>query len=228
MVPTYLRRRPGSPSNGFLGSALILEGWRNDAMTTPTSADSKALLRQQGLARRGKVDPAVRDALTARLAAEGVRFAETCRARTVSAFHPIRDEPDTLALLDALAQAGFATALPVTVSRGSPLTFRLWRPGDPTVRGAMNIAEPSPVAPAVEPDLLFVPLAAFDRRGHRIGFGAGHYDRTLSRLRAKGPIQAVGVAYAASEVDAVPNEPHDQPVDFILTENELIDARGVR
>ena len=63
----------------------------------------------------------------------------------------------------------------------------------------MNIPEPSPLSPAVEPDLLFTPLAAFDRRGHRIGFGAGHYDRTLAHLRAKGPIRAVGVAYAASK-----------------------------
>ena len=73
---------------------------------------------------------------------------------------------------------------------------------------------------------MFTPLAAFDRRGHRIGFGAGHYDRTLARLRAKGPIHAVGVAYSVSEVEAAPDEPHDEPLDFILTEKELIDARG--
>jgi 5-formyltetrahydrofolate cyclo-ligase len=91
----------------------------------------------------------------------------------------------------------------------------------------MNIPEPRREAPAVDPDLLFVPLLAFDRRGHRIGYGAGHYDRTLKRLRAAGPIHAVGVAYSVCEVAAVPDEPHDEPLDFILTEREWIAARSL-
>ena len=229
MVPTYSRRRPGSPSNGFLGSALIIsKGWRNDAMTTQTFAGSKAVLRRSALARRSLVEPSVRAAFSARVAAEGLRLALHLRPRAISAFHPVRDEPDTLALLEALAGAGFATALPVTVSRASPLTFRLWRPGEATIVGELNIPEPLSHSPAVEPDLLFVPLAAFDRRGHRIGFGAGHYDRTLAQLRARGPVCAVGVAFGVSEVEAAPDEPHDEPLDFILTENEWIDARGIR
>ena len=89
----------------------------------------------------------------------------------------------------------------------------------------MGLREPLADAEIVEPDLLFVPLACFDRRGHRIGYGAGHYDRTLGGLRARGPIHAVGVAYSVCEVEAVPDEPHDQRLDFILTESELIDAR---
>ena len=114
----------------------------------------------------------------------------------------------------------------MTVSRAAPLTFRRWRPGEPTVPGEMNIPEPPPEAPEVEPDLLFVPLSAFDRRGHRIGFGAGHYDRTLARLRAKGRVTAVGIAYSVSEVPRAPDEPHDQRLDYILTESELIDTRN--
>jgi 5-formyltetrahydrofolate cyclo-ligase len=196
-------------------------------MTTQTSADSKARLRQSALQRRRSLGPDVRAAFSGRLAAEGLRLAMDWRPRIVSAFHPIRDEPDTLALLAALTGAGIATALPITVSRGTPLTFCLWRPGEPTIAGVMNIPEPLPHSLVVEPDLLFVPLAAFDRRGHRIGFGAGHYDRTLAYLRAKGPIRAVGIAYAASEVDAVPDEPHDELLDFILTETELINVRGL-
>ena len=86
--------------------------------------------------------------------------------------------------------------------------------------------EPAAAALLVEPDLLFVPLAAFDRRGHRIGYGGGHYDRALKLLRAKGPIRAVGVAYAVSEIDPMPDEPHDERLDLILTEREWIDARG--
>ena len=107
-----------------------------------------------------------------------------------------------------------------------PAAFRLWRAGEPLARSAFGALEPVPAAAAVDPDLLFVPLAAFDRRGHRIGYGAGHYDRALKRLRAAGPIRAVGVAYAVSEIDAAPDEPHDQRLDFILTEREWIDARG--
>jgi 5-formyltetrahydrofolate cyclo-ligase len=190
------------------------------------AAEPKSLLRRQALARRRSLDPQTRALLTARLAEEGLACARRWGARAVSAFSPIGEEPDALALLAALAAEGFATALPVTVSRAAPLTFRLWRVGDPTVPGAMNIPEPRPEAPAVDPDLLFVPLAVFDRRGHRIGYGAGHYDRTLKRLRAAGSVRAVGVAYSVCEVAAVPDEAHDEPLDFILTEREWIAARS--
>ena len=166
--------------------------------------------------------PSARAAFSRRLADEGVRLARLWRPGAISAFHAFRDEPDTLELLSALAEEGFATALPVVVGRGSPLTFRLWRPGDPTVAGAMSIAEPLEAAPAVDPDLLFVPLACFDRRGHRIGYGAGYYDRTLARLRAMKPVHAVGVAYGVCEVAAVPYEAHDQGLDAIVTEQETI------
>jgi 5-formyltetrahydrofolate cyclo-ligase len=188
----------------------------------PTNADPKAALRREALARRGTVAPSARAAFSRRLADEGVRLARLWRPRAISAFHAFRGEPDTLELLSALAEKGFATALPVVVGRGSPLTFRLWRPGDPTRAGAMSIAEPLEAAPAVDPDLLFVPLACFDRRGHRIGYGAGYYDRTLARLRAMKPVHAVGVAYGVCEVAAVPYEAHDQGLDAIVTEQETI------
>ena len=192
----------------------------------PTDADPKTdpktTLRREALARRGAVAPGARVAFSRRLANEGLRLARLWRPRAVSAFHTLRDEPDTLQLLSALAAEGFATALPVVVGRESPLTFRLWRPGDPTRLGAMSIAEPLEEAPAVDPDLLFVPLACFDRRGHRIGYGAGYYDRTLAGLRAIKPIHAVGVAYGVCEVAAVPYEAHDQSLDAIVTEQETI------
>jgi 5-formyltetrahydrofolate cyclo-ligase len=170
--------------------------------------------------------PEARQAFSERLAEEGLSLARLWRPHVTSAFHPIRGEPDTLPLLAALAAAGFATALPITVSRSSPLRFRLWKPGDPTVPGELNIPEPLAEAPEVEPELLFTPLAAFDRRGHRIGFGAGHYDRTLARLRAKGPVHAIGVAFSVSEIDHAPNEPHDEPLDGIVTEREFILPEG--
>jgi 5-formyltetrahydrofolate cyclo-ligase len=189
-------------------------------------SDAKAQLRALALARRRGLTQGAREKFAVRLATEGLRLAELWRPRVISAFHPIRGEPDTRPMLAALAQAGFATALPVTVSRSAPLKFRLWKPGDPTTPGEMNIPEPTSEAPEVEPELLFTPLAAFDRRGHRIGFGAGHYDRTLALLRAKGRIYAIGVAFSVSEIDHAPNEPHDEPLDGIVTERELILPQG--
>ena len=189
---------------------------------TSTNADPKTALRREALARRAALEPAARAALSRRLAEEGLRLARLWRPRIVSAFHPLRDEPDTLPLLTALAGQGFATALPLVVGRGSPLAFRLWRPGEPTRAGAMSIREPLEQAPAVDPDLLFVPLACFDRRGNRIGYGAGYYDRTLARLRALKPIHAIGVAYGVCEIAAVPYETHDQSLDAVVTEQETI------
>jgi 5-formyltetrahydrofolate cyclo-ligase len=184
----------------------------------------KSDLRRAVLARRAALPPQARAAFSEILQRQGVELALRHAARAVSAFHPVRDEPDTLALLDALASQGVITALPVTGARGTPLIFRRWRPGEPTVPGQMRIPEPPPQAPALDPDLLFVPLAAFDRRGYRIGYGAGHYDLTLARLKAIKPIVTVGVGYSVCEVEAIPQEPHDIPVDYVLTDRELIKA----
>jgi 5-formyltetrahydrofolate cyclo-ligase len=189
---------------------------------TSTNADSKTALRRDALLRRGAVESVARAGFRRRLVEEGLRLARLWRPRVVSAFHPLGDEPDTLPLLTALAAEGFATALPAVVGRGSPLTFRLWRPEEPTRGGAMAIREPLEGAPIVDPDLLFVPLACFDRRGHRIGYGAGYYDLTLARLRSMKPVHAAGVAYGVCEVAAVPYETHDQRLDAVVTEQETI------
>jgi 5-formyltetrahydrofolate cyclo-ligase len=193
---------------------------------TSTNADPKAALRREALARRGRIEPAARAAFSRRLAEEGLRLSRLWRPQIVSAFYPLRDEPDTAPLLTALADEGFATALPAVVGRGSPLVFRLWRPGDPTRAGAMSIREPLEGAPAVDPDLLFVPLACFDRGGHRIGYGAGYYDRSLAALRAMKPVHAAGVAYGVCEVAAVPYEAHDQSLDAVVTDRETILLSG--
>ena len=92
------------------------------------------------------------------------------------------------------------------------------------VEGPMGLQEPSARLPEIVPDFLFVPLACFDRRGYRIGYGAGHYDATLAALRMTHPCPAVGIAFACQEIDRVPEEPHDQPLDLILTETELVDC----
>jgi len=188
---------------------------------------AKSALRLEALARRRSQPLQAAAAFATRLAVAGLDLVNRLKPRHVSAYFSLPDEPSTLPLLERLCAAGVSTALPVTGPRGSPLVFRLWRPGDPTVKGRMGIAEPPPTADEVAPDLLFVPLAAFDRSGHRIGYGAGYYDRTLAELRAKKPICAVGVAYATQAIPKVPHEAHDETLDFVITELELIDCRAL-
>ena len=185
----------------------------------------KPALRARALARRSETTIEAAAAYAAHLATEGLALVLRLRPAIVAAYFPLPGEPSTLPLLENLGNAGVKTALPVTGRRGTPLTFRLWRPGEPTLTGKMAIEEPLPAAPEVAPDLLFVPLAAFDRAGHRIGYGAGFYDRSLAELRANKPICAVGVAYASQEFPKIPREEHDESLDYVLTERELVNCR---
>ena len=176
---------------------------------------------------------AARDALpaNARMAA-----AETIAARTfplaiasgafVSGFMPLKSEISPLPLMHKLAGDGAQLALPRIVSRGSPLSMRAWEFGAPLDRGQWGIREPTLDAPEVEPDILLVPLLAFDRAGYRIGYGAGYYDMTLARLRARKSVTAVGIAFAAQEVPEIPKTPGDERLDLVLTEREAIDLRA--
>ena len=183
--------------------------------------DKKAV-RADALALRSKISTDVAVAFAARLARLGPDLARGHGAAVVSAFASIGDEIATGPLLAALDAARFVVGLPITGRIGTPLVFRRWTPATVMAKGRMDILEPPPEAETVEPDLLFVPLAAFDRRGHRIGYGAGFYDRTLAALRAKKTILAVGVAYAAQEVLFVPDDEHDEPLDMIVTEKDTI------
>jgi 5-formyltetrahydrofolate cyclo-ligase len=126
----------------------------------------------------------------------------------------------------ALAAQGARLALPAVMARGKTLAFRAWSPGDRLMLGPLGILEPSPAAAEVIPDIMLVPLAAFDRLGHRIGYGAGHYDFTLAHLRKTKPITAIGLAFAAQEIEAVPALQHDERLDYVLTETRLFDFRS--
>lgn len=143
------------------------------------------------------------------------------RGRVLSGYFPIRSEADPRPLMSIAAARGVELALPVTTPAG--LLFRRWHHGDPLIPAGFGTSGPSPAAPSVIPDILVMPLAAFDRRLHRIGYGQGHYDRAIDGLRADGhkPL-LIGLAFAAQEVEKVPFEPHDIPLDFIVTEEELI------
>jgi 5-formyltetrahydrofolate cyclo-ligase len=135
----------------------------------------------------------------------------------VSGFWPLREEIDIRPLLLRLHAQGHDVALPVTPGRGAALTFRLWRPGDVLQRERFGTMRPT--GPAVVPDYLLVPLLAFDRACHRLGYGGGYYDRTLA---AAGGRIAVGCAYAVQQVDAVPVGPYDVPLHAVATERGVI------
>jgi 5-formyltetrahydrofolate cyclo-ligase len=160
---------------------------------------------------------------TAGLALVGHHFpvAPAAGRSVVSAFFPYQSEIDTRPLLGKLAGEGWTTALPIVIALGQPLVFRRWLPGQATVPGMWNIPQPTEDSPVVEPDVLLVPMLAFDRQGYRLGYGGGFYDRTLEVLRAKKPIVAIGVAYASQQVDSVVRGAHDQPLDFVMTDEEV-------
>ena len=185
----------------------------------------KAELRREALARRDAMLPEVRQAAAEALAARNFPLAIAPGA-IVAGFMPLTSEINPLPLMQKLAGQGARLALPVIAGRGQPLILRAWEPGAPLERGQWGIREPKPEAREVEPDILLVPLLAFDRVGHRIGYGAGYYDLTIAHLRARKAILAVGLTFAVQEVPAVPATPRDARLDLVLTEREAIDLRG--
>ena len=178
----------------------------------------KKQARKAAASVREKAHRADRGVAGAALAMLGLDFLDLKPDSIVSGFLPYQSEIDVRPLMARLAAAGMVTALPVVVERNAPLIFRLWRPGDQTEPGAWNIPVPVAAAAEVVPDVLLVPMLAFDSGGYRLGYGGGFYDRTLDALRRKGQPVAVGVAYAAQEVHHVPHAAHDQPLDWIFTE----------
>ena len=166
---------------------------------------------------RESLDPDVRSRGASRIAEIGIGFAAPHRGSTLSAYCAIGAELNCLPLLAWLAHEGFQTSLPVITPKGHPLVFRAWAPADPLFDRMWGIREPGPEAAVLDPDVLLVPLLAFDAAGWRLGYGGGYYDRTLARLRAMKPVIAIGVAFDEQEQPAVPRGPFDQPLDWILT-----------
>jgi 5-formyltetrahydrofolate cyclo-ligase len=191
----------------------------------PTSP-SKGDLRKIALDARDAMDAAVRVAASEKLAARGLPF-EIAAGTIVSGYSPIRSELDPAPLMRKLAEQGARLALPAVMARGKSLVFRAWSPGDRLTLGPLGILEPSPAKAELIPDIMLVPCAAFDRLGHRIGYGAGHYDFTLAHLRKAKPITTVGLAFAAQEIKAVPALAHDVALDYVLTEKKALDFRSL-
>lgn len=186
---------------------------------------TKAELRAKALAAREALGDKKRAAAATRLAKRGLPF-ELLPGSIVSGYSPIRSEIDPLPLMEKLAGAGARLALPCVTARGQSLVFRLYHPTDRLMLGPLGIPEPSPAAAEVIPDVMLTPLAAFDRLGHRIGYGAGHYDVTFAHLRKAKHIIGVGLAFAVQEIEAVPALSHDVALDYVLTETDVFDFRS--
>jgi 5-formyltetrahydrofolate cyclo-ligase len=194
-------------------------------MSSPLTSGEKATLRATALAARDALSAEQRAAAALAIAARGLPFA-IAAGSIVSGYSPIRSEIDPVPLMRALAEKGARLALPAVMARGKSLAFRAWSAGDRLMLGPLGILEPSPAAAELIPDIMLVPLAAFDRAGHRIGYGAGHYDYTLAHLRKMKPIAAIGVGFAVQEIEAVPALPHDVALDYVLTETQAFNFRS--
>jgi 5-formyltetrahydrofolate cyclo-ligase len=189
-------------------------------MTVPDLIDAKARLRAEGFARRDALDRDWRREASEAIARHVLDLPELRGVEPVGAYWPMRSEVDPRPVLKALATEGRIVALSQT--RLPTLSWRRWRPGDPLVHGGFGVMEPGPDAPEVYPHALLVPLCCFDRRGGRLGYGKGHFDRSIAELAARHRLLTVGVAFSAQEVDEVPMDSHDRRLDMVVTEGEVV------
>jgi 5-formyltetrahydrofolate cyclo-ligase len=252
MVPTYFRRElrdrvfqrrsrlrtfirqlfAFTPQMGVILPVSVID--RESRMSASPANASKAELRAAALSARDKLTSKQRTSAALALAKRGLPL-EIKPGDIVSGYSPIRSEIDPAPLMQYLAAQGARLALPAVLARGKSLVFRAWSPNDRLMLGPLGILEPSPGASELIPDIMLVPLAAFDRLGHRIGYGAGHYDYTLAHLRSQTsarfrkteikPVIAIGLAFAAQEIQAVPALSHDVALDYVLTEKKVFDCR---
>jgi 5-formyltetrahydrofolate cyclo-ligase len=185
------------------------------------TAFDKSALRQRLRGLRRRLAAEAPDAAV--LAAGRLPLERLPRFSVFSGYQALGSEMDARPLMDRLAETGARAALPYAADRASPLEFRRWAPDASLAPDAFGIPAPA-FGEAVAPDLVIAPLLAFDRRGGRLGQGAGHYDRTLANLRAAKPVFVLGLGYAGQEVAEIPLEAHDQRLDAILTETDYIEV----
>jgi 5,10-methenyltetrahydrofolate synthetase len=171
------------------------------------------------VAARQEIATALAEALAA-LVAERVG---SVAGRAVSGYWPIKGEPDLRFWLAGMRAAGAVTALPVVETKAAPLVFRRWEPGSRMIRGDWNIPAPPPEAEAVAPEIVLAPLVGWDGAGYRLGYGGGYFDRTLAALSPR-PF-AIGVGLQRARLATIHPQPHDVPLDAIVTEEGVRFAR---
>lgn len=185
-----------------------------------TEAKEKSALRHSALVARDRAAAAAGPKAPLLIARRVLGDFVFMKGAIIAGYAAVRGEADPFPLMAALANQGHALCLPQTLDE--TLVFRSWKPGDPLVVGRFNIPEPDAKAKERRPDLILVPLLAFDSHGYRLGYGGGFYDRYLSEHRAKRTIRAIGIAYAGQKVDELPREPTDEPLDAVVTEESVI------
>ena len=185
-------------------------------------ARQKAELRRTAAAGRDRMAAAAASDLPDLMAETALDQLRGRAVTVASGYWPIRSEIDVRPLLRLLAGLGWTPALPAVVTRGDRLAFRRWDLDELNAEDACGIPAPDPGADILVPELMLVPLLAFDRRGYRLGYGGGYYDRTLAALRPGRQVLAVGVAYAAQERNDIPVHEGDQRLDAILTERAWV------
>jgi 5-formyltetrahydrofolate cyclo-ligase len=195
-------------------------------MSISSDAPPKDELRAAALARRDALDAEQRAGAAVAIATRMLPL-DITSSTVVAGYAPIRSEIDPALLMQSLAGQGAALAMPAISRPDAALAFRAWKPGEALVRGALGTYEPSANIVEVVPDIVLVPLVAFDRAGHRIGYGAGYYDRTLEALRRQKTLVAIGLAFTVQEIPQVPALPHDVRLDYVLTETDLFDFRSL-
>lgn len=186
-----------------------------------SKAELKSRQRREAMTRRDALAPADRKAASEQIVGRLVTLLRETDVGSFAAYVPIRSEVDLRQLFAIADELGVAMALPA--QRPDGLTFRSWRHGEPLVASNFQVREPRPEARSITPELIIVPMVAFDRACHRLGYGRGHYDRAIAALLADGiRPRLVGAAFAVQEVQGIPFEPHDAVLDAVATENEII------
>lgn len=180
-------------------------------------SQQKKALRRRAKATRAAAFARHGSASGEALARHGIGFADPIPGGFVSSFLAIGEEIDPMPLMRRLWAEGHRVGLPVMIGKGQPLVFRQWREGEPLGDVQWGIREPLASAAVIMPDVMLVPLLAFDARGYRLGYGGGFYDRSIAEIRAQKPVLTIGLAYDELEVDAVPHTDYDERLDWVLT-----------
>jgi 5-formyltetrahydrofolate cyclo-ligase len=190
-----------------------------EAMPGSRTTSAKSTLRVAAKAARAHLSPELRQSASQAIATHAVDFLPQPppHGAIVGGFMPIGEEISPLPLMARLRAGGYRLALPVMMSKGQPLQFRAYTPGDSLIAAVWGIREPAPEQPVLQPDVLLAALLAFDDRGFRLGYGGGYYDRTINGLRRIKPLITIGLAFDEQRVDAVPHLDYDEPLDWILT-----------
>ncbi|MGE0499577.1 MAG: 5-formyltetrahydrofolate cyclo-ligase [Rhizobiaceae bacterium] len=193
-----------------------LDGSASMARTWPDVRRWRKAERERLIAARLEIPAGTRAAMSEEIAAHLDAVIGDPAGRLVSLYWPFRGEPDMRPWMERIATRGGRTALPVVVDKGQPLQFRAWRAGEPLEKGVWNIPIPAN-GPTVFPDVVIAPVVGFDPQDYRLGYGGGFFDRTLASLPRK-PL-VIGIGYAMQAIPTIYPQPHDIPMDRIVTED---------